>query len=85
MDQYKVYILKSDKDGRYYVGSTSDLERRILDHNNSKVKSTKCGVPWKIVYDEVHVTLSKARSRENQIKRWKKRVMIEKLIRGAFV
>ena len=85
MYQYRVYILRSDKDGRYYVGSTSDLERRILNHNSGRVKSTKSGIPWKIMYDELHISLSDARSRESQIKGWKKRIMIEKLIRGVFV
>ena len=85
MENYRVYIIKSAKNGKYYIGSTSNLERRILDHNAGKVKSTKSGVPWEIVYNEIHITLSEARSRENQIKGWKKRIMIEKLVRGAFV
>ena len=36
-----VYILRSNKDGLFYVGSTNDLKRRITDHNTGKVDATR--------------------------------------------
>ena len=46
---YKVYILYSDKIQKYYTGSTNDLSSRILHHNSGYNRSTKGGIPWRIV------------------------------------
>jgi len=40
------YILKSEKTGKYYVGSTENFENRLKMHNFGKVKSTKNSKPW---------------------------------------
>jgi len=61
---YYSYILKSQKTGRYYYGSTSDLEKRLKYHNSGKVKSTKSGRPWIIHYYEEFESKSEAFSRE---------------------
>ncbi|KAA0242406.1 MAG: GIY-YIG nuclease family protein, partial [Chlorobiota bacterium] len=53
---FYVYILKSLKVDRYYIGHTKDLERRLTEHNSSKTRSTKAYVPWKIVYCEKFLT-----------------------------
>ena len=45
MDFY-VYVLKSQKNGDLYVGSTADVENRFRLHNSGKVKSTKGYRPW---------------------------------------
>ena len=77
---YLVYILQSQKNGRYYVGSTSDLLQRVRYHNEGRVLSTKAFTPWKVIHSEKFVTRSEASIREFQIKSWKKRTAIEKLI-----
>lgn len=84
---YYVYILKSLKDSRYYVGCTNNIDKRLKQHNsNSGInRYTKGKGPWKVVYNETHDSLSEARHRERQIKSWKKRRAIEKLISAAFV
>ena len=46
------YILKSEKDGRYYYGSCADLEERIGEHNSGKVKATKHRRPFIIHHFE---------------------------------
>jgi putative endonuclease len=79
---YTVYILKSIN-GKYYIGCTDSIERRFKEHNSGMSKYTKDKGPWNLVYKEEFATLSEARKREKQIKSWKKRVAIEKLINNA--
>ena len=75
-----LYILYSPKLNKYYVGSTSDLERRLADHNRGKEKFTKTGIPWHLVYSEEFSELKAARTRELFIKKQKSRKYIEQLI-----
>ena len=77
---YHVYILKSLKDGSYYVGSTNDLENRLKRHNEGRVASTKSKRFWKLLYSETHPTRSSAAKREIEIKSHKRRAYIEALI-----
>jgi putative endonuclease len=68
---YYVYILKSEKNHRYYIGCTSNIKRRIDDHNKGKVSSTKAFVPWSLVYIENYISKSEAYKRERKIKSYK--------------
>jgi putative endonuclease len=77
------YILYSDKLDKYYVGSTSDIERRVIDHNRGKEKFTKTGLSWTLTYQESFETLPEARRRELYIKKQKSRKYIEQLISSA--
>ncbi len=65
---YKTYILLSTIKGRYYVGHTGDLEKRLLQHNSGQTKSTKYGIPWKIIWTEEFSSRAEAMKREIQIK-----------------
>ncbi|MDD5567247.1 MAG: GIY-YIG nuclease family protein [Patescibacteria group bacterium] len=65
---WHVYILKSLKDGSHYVGSASNVNIRLKRHNSGKVRSTKRGVPWEVVYTEKYLTQQEAYRRERQIK-----------------
>lgn len=78
---FYTYILKSERNGSYYVGSSMDVTKRIQLHNKGLVRSTKRYTPWKVIYTEEYKTLSEARKRELQIKSWKKRSAIERLIK----
>jgi len=49
MKKFCVYILQSKKTGRYYCGQTADFSDRLTRHNSGRSKSTKSGVPWKVV------------------------------------
>lgn len=82
---FYVYILKSDLNNKYYVGCTGDIVKRLSEHNKGKSSHTKHGIPWEIVYREIYSELGEARKRERQIKNWKRRSMIEKLINGPIV
>ena len=64
-----VYILESIKTGRWYIGSASDVEKRLEQHNSGKTKSTKAYLPYKLIYRETYKIKSEARKREIQIKK----------------
>lgn len=68
---HMVYILKSDKLDRHYIGCTSDIEQRLRYHNAGKNKSTKIGTPWRVVYVEQFESKMNAWMRERQIKSYK--------------
>jgi len=61
---YYLYILKSLKDYKGYIGVTKNIKRRLRDHNTGKVKSTKSRTPFSIVHTEQFKTLSEAKKRE---------------------
>jgi len=67
---YYVYILENES-GDHYIGYTTNLKRRIKDHNHSKSRWTKKKGPWRLVYKEAHPTKKEAYLRERQIKRYK--------------
>jgi putative endonuclease len=49
---YTVYVLKSLKDEKTYIGCTKNLENRIKEHNYGEVKSTKSRIPFTLWYKE---------------------------------
>ncbi|MFZ3020087.1 MAG: GIY-YIG nuclease family protein [Minisyncoccia bacterium] len=75
-----VYILKSKKLSKFYVGSTTDIERRIIEHNSGKNTYTRRYAPWVVVYKEEFLELSLARSRERYLKSAAGRRFIKKII-----
>ncbi|MBL7700619.1 MAG: GIY-YIG nuclease family protein [Ferruginibacter sp.] len=78
-----LYILFSQALNKYYIGSTTDIERRLAEHNRGKEKFTRTGIPWLLVYSEIFEELNQARQREFYIKRMKSKIFIEKLITSA--
>ena len=56
------------KDGRLYKGFTSNLKRRIKEHNSGQTKSTKGFVPWELIYFEKVNSREEARNREKYLK-----------------
>jgi len=65
---FYVYIIHSQRLERYYVGSTEEIERRLQEHNAGKSKSTRTGVPWKLIHKESFATRSEAMLHERKIK-----------------
>lgn len=63
-----VYILKSIGVDRFYVGLSSDLSRRLKEHNSKQVKSTKPYAPYNLIYTKSFDTLSEARDYEKYLK-----------------
>jgi len=65
---YYTYILKSGKDSKFYYGSTSDLQKRLIAHNAGKVRATKGRRPFVLHYSEQFTTRSEAFKRERFFK-----------------
>lgn len=45
---HTVYILKSIRDGSFYVGSTDNLDARLKEHNSGRCRYTVSRIPWRI-------------------------------------
>ena len=73
---YFVYILLSEKDNKRYIGFTNNIERRLLEHNAGKVKSTKNRRPLNLIYSEQYENKSDAMKREREIKNKKGKFII---------
>ena len=79
-----VYIIKSQKNGRYYIGSTKDPIRRLNGfHNQGKVKATKYLIPWELVFSQKYTDVIEAKRVEWKLKRLKSRVILEKIINSG--
>ena len=63
-----LYIIKSEKLNQVYVGISLNAEKRLIEHNRGKNKSTKRGVPWRLIYKEKHKDRMSAREREKFLK-----------------
>ena len=65
---YFVYAIKSEKDGRIYVGMSNNVQRRITEHNNGFTKSTKAWRPWKLILEKKINSRLEARVEEKRLK-----------------
>jgi len=77
---YYLYIIQSDRDASFYIGTTHNLDERIMRHNQGRSKYTKSKRPWDLVYFEEHPDRSGAMKREYAIKRRKSKDYLAKLI-----
>lgn len=65
---YYTYVLRSEKDGKLYVGYTNDLKSRLKQHDSGLVLSTKPRRPLKLIYFEACTSEEKAIKREKYFK-----------------
>lgn len=77
---YYVYILQSQKNKKFYIGSTNNIERRLLEHNSGKTKSISNITPLSLVFKKEFETLKEARAIETKLKRFKNRNIIETIV-----
>ena len=68
---FHVYVLRNGE-GRFYVGQTDDLERRIAEHNTSTAFSTRNRGPWQLVHYEEFASRADALKRQRQLKSGRK-------------
>ncbi len=71
---YILYILQCS-DSTYYTGSTTDLKKRLREHNTLKsgAKYTRARRPVVLKYTEIHASYTDVRKREAEIKRMKRK------------
>jgi len=68
---FYVYILKSQKDDKLYIGFTNDLKRRFSEHNKGQSFATKNRKPFTLIYYEAYHSSRDARIREVKLKKFK--------------
>jgi len=82
LKMFYVYVLRSLKDGKKYIGYSSDLKKRLAEHNNGKVKITKNRLPFELEYYEAYKTEIQARRQELFYKTGQgRRILKERLIK----
>ena len=65
---YVVYVLRSMKTQKWYIGFTSNLQKRLKQHNYGSVTATKRGKPWELIYAELYLDKRDAMGRETFLK-----------------
>ena len=79
---YYTYVLRSEKDGGFYIGFTKDLKLRFEEHLNGRVDSTKNRRPFKLIYYEACLKQEDATRREKYLKTYNGRRFIHKRIKS---
>ncbi len=77
---YFVYILKNKVNNHLYKGVTSDLDKRLMEHNSGKHKYTSQYLPWEIAYYEKYESFSEARAREIYFKSGEGREFLHRML-----
>ncbi len=75
------YVLRSLKDGKMYVGFTSDLRKRLHLHQNGKVFATKPRRPLELIFYEAHRNKYDALRRESYFKSTKGKSTLRNMLR----
>lgn len=80
-----LYILKSNRTNKYYIGSTGNINRRLVEHNSGQTKSTRGGVPWTLMFIQEYSTLGESKRVELRLKKLKRKDYLEGIIRDGVV
>ena len=67
-NMFYTYVLRSQKDRKWYTGYTNDLRKRFKEHTHNKVTSTKNRGPFELIYYEACVNKEDAFVRERYLK-----------------
>jgi len=78
------YVLRSEKDGDFYVGFTKDLKQRFELHNKGRVDSTKNRRPLELIYYEACTDIEDATKREKYLKTHYGRMYLKKRLKSYF-
>lgn len=78
---YYVYVLLSGKDGKFYIGFTADLKKRIEQHNDGKSFATKCRRPFELIFYEAYRNKYDALRREKYFKSSKGKTTLNSMLK----
>ena len=78
-EAYYTYVLRSLSTKRFYIGHAADVSKRLAEHNNGRIVSTRNRGPWELIYQEEYSSRAAANRRERQIKSMKNHAWIAKL------
>ena len=79
---FTVYVLRSCTTFRLYIGQTSDLSRRLEEHQQGMARYTRNRGPWQLVHQEEYATRSEAMLRERFLKSGVGRAWLKQLLSG---
>ena len=65
---YYTYVLWSERLKKKYIGSTTDVKKRLSEHNRGKQRFTKGGIPWELLFHEQFGSIEESRRRELYLK-----------------
>jgi len=65
---YTVHVLLSERDGKFHIGFTNNLYRRLYEHEHGKVTSTKGRRSFRLIYHACYQNKFDALRRERYIK-----------------
>jgi len=80
---FTVYVLYSKYYNKIYIGQTSDIDKRIAEHNAGLSGYTKRYIPWEIILTEEFETRSQSMKREKELKSERGRRFIWELLSGG--
>jgi putative endonuclease len=72
-------VLRSLVDHDRYIGLTSDLDRRLKEHDRGHTQSTKARAPFELLHKEEFSSLKDARKREKYLKSGAGRRYLDKI------
>ncbi|MBL7159009.1 GIY-YIG nuclease family protein [Candidatus Microgenomates bacterium] len=84
MQFYYVYVLKSLHKNFIYVGFTSNLKRRVKEHNNKEELSTKHFAPFELIFYEAYRNKKDAKRREGYLKTTKGKTTLRTMLKDYF-
>lgn len=81
-NMFYVYVLKSLRNNKRYIGFTGKLpEERLVDHNNGSNKFTSLNKPWILLYSEEYLNKKEALQREKFLKSGQGRKILTELLK----
>ena len=80
-----IYILKFNKSGKYYIGSTNNLERRLIEHKNGESKYTRENGDFNLIFSQKFNSVVEARKSEQKLKSFKSKKVIERIIKDGVI
>jgi len=83
MKFFYIYILLGLKDKKFYIGTTNDIKRRLLEHKQGKNISTSKRLPIRLIYFEAHLSEEDAKRRERYFKTTKGKTTLRAILKES--